>query len=157
MVSICRELPLTAKYLYEKYTEHFKEQEQIRIWDPSAGWGGRILGAMSVADDRNIHYIGTDPNTGFTVILQDGSKSTKYAELAKVFNEKSTEATDCFTPTHTKYCQVGSETLNVKKTLSTWYSHQRILCRKRHTVMMKNSHIRSSANTKHGWTWAFGN
>nr|BCU99788.1 MAG: hypothetical protein CM15mV30_0840 [uncultured marine virus] len=28
--------PLTAKFLYEKYTEHFKDQEQIRIWDPSA-------------------------------------------------------------------------------------------------------------------------
>ena len=49
--------PLTAKFLYEKYTEHFKDQEQIRIWDPSAGWGGRILGAMSVKDDRNIHYL----------------------------------------------------------------------------------------------------
>ena len=55
--------PLTAKFLYERFTEHFKAQEQINIYDPSSGWGGRLLGAMSVDDNRNIHYIGTDPNT----------------------------------------------------------------------------------------------
>ena len=54
--------PMTAKYLYERYTEHIKDQDKITIYDPSAGWGGRILGAMSCKDDRNIHYIGTDPN-----------------------------------------------------------------------------------------------
>ena len=37
--------PLTAKYLYEKYTDSGKLSN---IWDPSAGWGGRILGAMAI-------------------------------------------------------------------------------------------------------------
>jgi len=102
--------PLTAKYLYEKYTEHFKDQSTIRIWDPSAGWGGRILGAMSVSDDRNIHYIGTDPNTDHTVITEDGTKSTKYAELARFFNEKTYRATGLFPHTNTyEIHQCGSE------------------------------------------------
>jgi hypothetical protein len=55
--------PLIAKFLYEKYTEHIKDQKVINIYDPSSGWGGRISGAMCVKDDRRIHYIGTDPNT----------------------------------------------------------------------------------------------
>ena len=54
--------PLTAKYLYKRFTDHVKDQDVVNIYDPSAGWGGRILGAMSL-DDRNIHYIGNDPNT----------------------------------------------------------------------------------------------
>mgnify|MGYP006161072995 FL=1 len=50
---------LTAKFLYEHFTEHIKD-EKITVYDPSSGWGGRILGAMST--DRDLHYIGTDPN-----------------------------------------------------------------------------------------------
>ena len=50
---------LTAKFLYEHFTEHIKDND-ITVYDPSAGWGGRILGAMST--DRVLHYIGTDPN-----------------------------------------------------------------------------------------------
>jgi hypothetical protein len=49
---------LTAKHLYENYTVHF--EGKATVYDPSAGWGGRILGAMSSL--RNLHYIGTDPN-----------------------------------------------------------------------------------------------
>ena len=51
--------PLTAKFLYEHFTEHIKD-EKITVYDPSSGWGGRILGAM--CSDRNLHYVGTDPN-----------------------------------------------------------------------------------------------
>ena len=53
--------PLTARLLYEKYTDHIEQDEPLNIYDPSSGWGGRILGAMS--SKKNIHYIGTDPNT----------------------------------------------------------------------------------------------
>lgn len=55
---------MTAKYLYEKYTKHVQSspQEPITIYDPSAGWGGRILGAMAVEDSKYMHYVGTDPN-----------------------------------------------------------------------------------------------
>ena len=84
--------------------------------DPSAGWGGHILGGMSVADDRNIHYIGTDPNTDHTVILQDVPKSTKYAELAKFFNEKTYRGNGLFPHTNTyEIHQVGSETFECEE------------------------------------------
>jgi hypothetical protein len=76
--------PLTAKYLYQRFTEHIKEQKKINIYDPSAGWGGRILGALSV-DDRNIHYIGNDPNTE-NQIPEIGK--TRYEYLAEFFNSK---------------------------------------------------------------------
>lgn len=102
--------PLTAKFLYEKYTEHFKDQSVIRIWDPSAGWGGRILGAMSVRDDRNIHYIGTDPNTDHTILLDNGQKSTKYEDLARFFNERTYRGQGLFPHQNTyEIHQCGSE------------------------------------------------
>ena len=49
---------LTAKYLYETYTSHI--EEPITIYDSSSGWGGRIIGAMSMR--KKAHYVGTDPN-----------------------------------------------------------------------------------------------
>ena len=41
--------------------------------------GGRILGAMSCKDDRNIHYIGTDPNPDN---FYDDDARSKYADIA---------------------------------------------------------------------------
>jgi hypothetical protein len=73
--------PLTAKYLYEKYTEHLIGQDTIRIYDPSSGWGGRLLGAMSISDNRNVVYIGTDPNTDHCT----GTNRTKYHEIADFY------------------------------------------------------------------------
>jgi hypothetical protein len=84
--------PLTAKFLYQKFTQHIKEQDVINIYDPSAGWGGRILGAMSV-DDRNIHYIGNDPNTE-NFIPEIGK--TRYEYLAEFFNNKVPGASNLF-------------------------------------------------------------
>ena len=52
--------PLTAKFLYEHFTKHIDISEKVIVYDPSAGWGGRILGAMCT--NRKLHYIGTDPN-----------------------------------------------------------------------------------------------
>jgi hypothetical protein len=51
---------LTAKYLYEEFTSHIDGDERLNIYDSSAGWGGRIIGAMS--SRKKFHYIGTDPN-----------------------------------------------------------------------------------------------
>lgn len=73
--------PLTAKFLYERYMNKLGIKEAI-IWDPSAGWGGRILGAMSVRDDFRVKYIGTDPNTDHTT----ESNRTKYHEIADLHN-----------------------------------------------------------------------
>jgi hypothetical protein len=51
---------LTAKWLYEHYTNHIDQAEPFVVYDSSSGWGGKILGAMSSRKD--IHYVGTDPN-----------------------------------------------------------------------------------------------
>lgn len=76
--------PLTAKYLYEKYTKDIKKDndEPVYIWDPSAGWGGRILGAMSIKSDKKYVYIGTDPNTDHNI----ENSRTKYHDLADFCN-----------------------------------------------------------------------
>jgi len=100
--------PLTARYLYERFTEHIKDQEVINIWDPSAGWGGRILGAMSIENDvRKVHYIGTDPNTDNTT--ENGR--TKYHELADFYNKYNHSAFSNDAHTYEIY-QVGSENMH---------------------------------------------
>jgi len=99
--------PLTAKYLYERYTEQIKNQDVINIYDPSMGWGGRVLGAMSVNEDpRTINYVGTDPNHDHDI---EGGL-TKYHDIVRFFNEKSTRAKSLFPKTHTaEIFQHGSE------------------------------------------------
>jgi hypothetical protein len=55
---------LTAKFLYQHFTEHLRNSgKEIIVFDPSMGYGGRCLGAMAAAADRPIRYIGTDPNS----------------------------------------------------------------------------------------------
>ena len=44
--------PATAKYIYKHY-------KATHVLDPTAGWGGRMLGAWSL----DIHYTGIDTNT----------------------------------------------------------------------------------------------
>ena len=81
---------LTARWLYEHFTKHIDSNETVNIYDPSAGWGGRILGAM--AAERSIHYIGTDPNTDNHNICAelDGVEKTqsRYEWVADFFNDK---------------------------------------------------------------------
>jgi hypothetical protein len=74
---------LTAKYLYEKYTSHIKQDNPLVIYDSSAGWGGRILGAMS--SRKKIHYVGTDPNPDN--YLPEIGKS-RYEYTADFYNNK---------------------------------------------------------------------
>lgn len=81
--------PLTAKLLYEKYTSHIKDQEVITIYDPSAGWGGRILGAMSLS--KRVHYIGTDPNMDNFI---DELGISRYEYLADFYNKKCIDSTN---------------------------------------------------------------
>jgi hypothetical protein len=104
--------PMTAKYLYERFTEHISDKRDLRIYDPSAGWGGRILGAMSVRDDRHIHYLGTDPNPDN--FFDDGT--SKYSMVADFYNQKTTRSNSFFSDTneYTVY-QLGSE--EIKKDL----------------------------------------
>ena len=100
--------PLTAKYLYERFTEHCKQQDKLVIYDPSCGWGGRILGAMSVTDDRTVHYIGTDPNT--ENFPQGAHQFGKYGALADFYNTKTYRGNSFFSHTNTyEIFMLGSE------------------------------------------------
>jgi hypothetical protein len=104
--------PLVAKHLYERFTDKIKDQKRIVIYDPSSGWGGRIAGAMAVKDDRNIHYVGTDPNTDHTTT----PGRTKYHELADFINENTCRATSLFPSAHSyEIFQLGSEVIGKDK------------------------------------------
>ena len=100
--------PMTAKYLYERFTEHCKEQDRVVIYDPSCGWGGRILGAMSVSDDRHIHYVGTDPNP--ENYPEGLHPCGKYGEIAEFYNNKTYRGNSFYSETNTyEVYRIGSE------------------------------------------------
>jgi hypothetical protein len=105
--------PLTAKFLYEHFTKHIPANQMVTVYDPSAGWGGRILGAMSLI--RPIHYVGTDPNTD-NLINELGISRYEYladfylksigeigSNCSKFFDTKETHTYELF--------QDGSETI----------------------------------------------
>ena len=70
-----------ARLLYKYGTDRCKGQDEIVIYDPSMGFGGRLLGALSLRD-RPVHYIGTDPNTE-NWIKELGI--SRYEYMARVF------------------------------------------------------------------------
>jgi len=98
--------PLTARWIYENYTNHISKDEQLNIYDPSSGWGGRILGAMS--SHRKIHYIGTDPNTDNFI---DKLGITRYEYVADFFNNRCLETNSFWEEDKNTYhiFQEGSE------------------------------------------------
>ena len=98
--------PLTARWIYENYTKHIPKEETLNIYDPSSGWGGRILGAMS--SHRKIHYIGTDPNTDNFI---DDLGITRYEYVAKFFNDNCLESNSFWEEDKNTYhvFQEGSE------------------------------------------------
>ena len=105
--------PLTAKYLYESFTKHIPASEMVTVYDPSSGWGGRILGAMSLI--RPIHYVGTDPNTE-NIIMDLGISRYEYLAdfYLKAIGERGSLSSKFFDTkeTHTyELFQDGSETI----------------------------------------------
>ena len=103
--------PLTARYLYERYTDHINidelEDKQLNIYDPSSGWGGRILGAMS--SKKQIHYVGTDPNTDNFI---DEVGISRYEYVANFYNNDVLGGNDFWDTEHKNtfhYFQMGSE------------------------------------------------
>ena len=97
---------LTARYLYEHYTNHIKQDTPLNIYDPSSGWGGRILGAMSSI--KRIHYIGTDPNTDNYI---DELGKSRYEYVADFFNNEVLESNPFWEEEKNTfhYFQMGSE------------------------------------------------
>jgi len=101
--------PMTAKYLYQKYTKHIEGQDVITVYDPSSGWGGRILGAMAYSRDGvTLHYVGNDPNTDNFVPEVD---KTRYQIVAEFFNEKFHGSSLWGNPNTFEIFQQGSETI----------------------------------------------
>lgn len=106
--------PLTAKYLYERYCNHIRGSNLIRIYDPSAGWGGRLLGAMAINSNHNVLYIGTDPNSDHRI----EKHCTKYHEIADFYREKINKGglwEEDYSHTQTEIYQLGSEVIRDNK------------------------------------------
>jgi len=71
-----------AKVLYKKYAiDHCKDENEVVIYDPSMGFGGRVLAALSLRE-KKVHYVGTDPNTENWI---DEIGISRYEYLEKVF------------------------------------------------------------------------
>ena len=75
--------PTIAKKIYAHFTKKLPESEPVKLYDPSSGYGGRLLGALSLLNERNIHYIGTDPNSDNWI---DELSLSRYELLARHFN-----------------------------------------------------------------------
>lgn len=92
---------VVARSIYSRYAKPRKQGAEVTIWDPSMGFGGRLLGALSLLD-RPIHYIGTDPNS--LNYFADGS--SRYGNLELVFKSELVSRRDTFRGT---YLKCGSE------------------------------------------------
>ena len=104
--------PVVAKYIYKRYTDSLRKQEQIVIYDPSMGFGGRLLGALALGD-RRIHYVGTDPNTENWISEIDRSR---YKVLEQTFNSRVSREK----PFSGEYICCGSEDIGSQKTFKKY-------------------------------------
>ena len=97
--------PLIAKGLYHHFTEHLREQgREIIIFDPSAGYGGRCLGALAASNDRPIRYIGTDPNSTNWLSIN----RSRYDEVADLYRATISQKYE----TAISVFQLGSEVID---------------------------------------------
>jgi hypothetical protein len=101
--------PLTAKLLYETFLSHVTTPV-VHIYDPSCGWGGRILGAMSYnrqlpnGQMQHLCYYGTDPNPAF---YKNGTST--YAVVADHYNAVRVGQSLFDVPHEYTVYQLGSE------------------------------------------------
>ena len=93
---------LVARALYEKFTDGVAEPI---IYDPSAGWGGRLAGAIT-AKRRGL-YVACDPNTDHLWVDSQGVKHSKYTEIAAYHASR----TPMDAPPNVMFFPVGSETM----------------------------------------------
>lgn len=68
---------LVARALYERFTDGI---DNPIIYDPSAGWGGRLVGAITTKTKPL--YIGCDPNTDHLWVDEHNITHSKYTEIA---------------------------------------------------------------------------
>lgn len=100
--------PPIAKWVYDTFTQDFRFDDTIFVWDPSSGWGGRLIGALSANDDRHLTYLGNDPNTDHTTT----PGRTKYHEIYDFYTSHVLRAQLWDIP-HNKFqfWQLGSEVM----------------------------------------------
>jgi len=101
--------PSVAKFIYETYTD---PNERSVIYDPSAGFGGRLIGALATSANRNIHYIGTDPNSEH--VYADGR--SRYDDLADFYRAHVSQSRFATT----EFYQLGSEVIGSDANFLKW-------------------------------------
>lgn len=94
---------LVARALYERFSEGVAAPI---IYDPSAGWGGRLVGAITAR--RHGVYIACDPNEDHLWVDERGVRHSKYTELAAYHASRLT--LDQRTP-NVVFFPCGSETM----------------------------------------------
>jgi 1-aminocyclopropane-1-carboxylate deaminase/D-cysteine desulfhydrase-like pyridoxal-dependent ACC family enzyme len=99
--------PGVAKFIYNHFTRDIDSKSPVVIYDPSAGFGGRLFGALSMNDGRKYHYIGTDPNTENWL----SDDLSRYAVFAEHF--KNSISGTC--NTSYELYQLGSEVIHKNK------------------------------------------
>ncbi len=101
--------PLTAKWVYETFTQQWKDEDTIYVWDPSAGWGGRLLGSLCVDRERHLMYLGNDPNTDHNTT----PGRTKYHEIDDFYRTHCHKKYTLIPTPYTdfKFWQLGSEVM----------------------------------------------
>ena len=111
--------PATAKLLYESFLAHV-ESPIVRVWDPSSGWAGRLLGAMSYnrqlpsGQMQSMVYYGTDPNSSF--YAEDGSV---YDVIRDTYNRVRMGLSMFDAPHHATVYQLGSEEFHTTEAFRT--------------------------------------
>jgi hypothetical protein len=112
--------PLTAKLLYETFLRHV-DHETVNVWDPSSGWAGRIVGAMSYNRQlpdggmQHLNYVGTDPNPAF---YKDDTSI--YEVIANHYNEVRIGRSLFEEPHHGYVYQLGSEFFHTTPVFACW-------------------------------------
>lgn len=96
--------PSVAKYLYQRFTDDIKDQDKIVVYDQSAGFGARLLGALAAGNDRQLHYVGTDPNPDNW--LEEAGMS-RYEGLARFYRRNVCQARQ----TTCEFFKLGSEVI----------------------------------------------
>jgi len=92
--------PFVSKWIWLNYTEKFKNNDEIIVYDPSMGWAGRLAGALAASSQRkNMTYVGTDPNPDNWIDELDMSRYEYFAEHYKLAvsqpNYAKTDFFDC--------------------------------------------------------------
>ena len=71
--------PAVSKFLIERYGR--RGRGNVTVLDPSAGYGGRLLGALAAVHDRHLTYVAVDPNS-----KNWATSRSRYDEIAEFYS-----------------------------------------------------------------------